>query len=66
MFDLKRYFNYSYPEQEEMLPFEREVLLSMIKGETSQGQAPEEGWRKATESLKGVDVMKAMAKGRKV
>jgi hypothetical protein len=50
--DLKRFHNYSIPEQEEMLPFERELLLDQIYRETLKDKdVPEQGWSKYAEEL---------------
>jgi hypothetical protein len=52
MRDLKRVHNYSIPEQEEMLPFERDLLLDMIRGEAMRdADRPDEGWKAYADNI---------------
>lgn len=67
MRDLKRLYNYSIGEQEEMLPFERSFLLDMIEAENlKSADIPSQGWKKyaddvgATKSWKYTDNFKAL------
>jgi hypothetical protein len=46
MRDLKRFHQFSIPEQEGMLPFERAILLQMIGAENLKDRdVPDQGWK---------------------
>lgn len=52
MRELKRLHRYSIGEQEEMLPFERQFLLEMIRQEgLEDADVPAQGWSKYAEEI---------------